>query len=158
MASLARIFSRPAAPAKRAAHNGPVPAADLFRLRALPNEDVFLWAKRIDNSRVVREPNPKERGACWSAIGIACVVAGLLMTALAPGLANILMGYQVQTLKGEESRLLNEMRVLNVEEAGLVSRDHLEEVARTRQFAVPAPGQVVHLDPRGDGKLALNRH
>jgi hypothetical protein len=158
MASLARIFSRPPAPTKRAAQSGPVPAADLFRLRALPNEDVFLFAKRIDNSRVVREPNPRERGACWSAIAIACIVAALLMTALAPGLANILTGYQLQALKAEESRLLNEMRLLNVEEAGLVSRDHLEEVARTRQFAIPAPGQVVHLDPRGDGKLALNRH
>jgi len=158
MATLARIFSRPLTPAIRGALSSrPVPAQDLFRLRALPNEDVYLYAKRIDNSRLMRQPNPKEGRACWSTIAIACVAAALLMGSLAPGLANILTGYQLQSLRGEESRLVNEMRVLNVEEAELVSRERLEQLARARQFATPAPGQVIHLDPSGDGKLALNR-
>ena len=32
---------------------------DPFQLRALPHEDVFLYSKQIDNSRLVREADPK---------------------------------------------------------------------------------------------------
>ena len=131
---------------------------DLFRLRALPNEDVFFYCKHIDNSRVVREPDPRAGSQCWSTIGIACVLAALLVSVLAPGVANIFAGYQLQTLRQEEQHLLNEQRVLDVEEATLVSREHLEELARSRDLRTPAPGQVIHLDPKGEGKLALNRH
>jgi len=159
MATLATIFRRPLAPAAaRGARKGPIPVEDLYRLRALPNEDVFLYSKRIDNSHLVREPNPREGGACWSAIAVAFVAAGLVITALVPGLLNIVSGYKLEGLKKEEAALLNEMRVLNVEEAGLVSRDRLEDLARTRQFATPAPGQIMHLNPKGESKLAMNRH
>lgn len=150
-------MAQPAA-ASRATHTKPVPVEDLFRLRALPNEDVFFYCKHIDNSRVVREPDPRAGSQCWSTIGIACVLAALLVSVLAPGVANIFAGYQLQTLRQEEQHLLNEQRVLDVEEATLVSREHLEELARSRDLRTPAPGQVIHLDPKGEGKLALNRH
>ena len=32
---------------------------DPFQLRALPQEDVFFYCKKIDNSRLVREPDPQ---------------------------------------------------------------------------------------------------
>jgi cell division protein FtsL len=150
-------MAQPAA-ASRAPHTGPVPVEDLFRLRALPNEDVFFYCKRIDNSRVVREPDPRAGSQCWSTIGVACVVAALLVSVLIPGVANVFAGYQLQALKQEEQRLLNEQRVLDVQEAALVSRERLEALARSRDLRTPAPGQVIRLDPRGDGKLALNRH
>src|SRR5436309_2752290 len=60
------------------------PARDPFQLRALPHEGVFFYCKRIDNSRLVRQTDPKTRGACWSAIGAACVLAALLTSAFAP--------------------------------------------------------------------------
>ena len=47
---------------------------DPFQLRALPHEHLFLFNKKIDNTRLVREADPKSRGACWSAIGAACVL------------------------------------------------------------------------------------
>jgi cell division protein FtsL len=161
MATLATIFRRPVArPAATggATRTRPVAVEDLFRLRALPNEDVFFYCKRIDNSRVVREPDPKAGGQCWSTIGVACVLAALLVGVLAPGVANIFAGYQLQALRQEEQHLLNEQRVLDVEEARLVSREHLEELARSREMRTPGPGQVIHLDPKGDSKLALNTH
>jgi hypothetical protein len=76
---------------------------------------------------------------------------------LAPGVANIFAGYRLQTLKQEEQRLLNERRLLDVDEAQLTSRERLQALAARRDMQTPGPGQVVHLDPRGDGKLALNR-
>ena len=32
--------------------------ADAFKLRALPNEDVYFFVKRIDNSRLTRSLEP----------------------------------------------------------------------------------------------------
>ena len=36
-------------------------AADDYKLRALPNEDVYFYFKKIDNARVVREADPTAR-------------------------------------------------------------------------------------------------
>jgi hypothetical protein len=161
MATLATLFRRPLAPApapNSAANTRPVPVEDLFRLRALPNEDIYLFCKNIDNTRVIRQPDPRSRGECWSFIAIACVLGALLTGLLAPGVANIFTGYHLQTLKQEEQRLLNERRLLDVDEAQLTSRERLQTLAASRDMQTPVPGQVMHLDPKGDGKLALNRH
>jgi hypothetical protein len=161
MATLATLFRRPLAPAAAASNAAtirPVPVEDLFRLRALPNEDIYLFCKTIDNTRVVRQSDPRSRRQCWTFIGIACVLAALLTGLLAPGVANIFTGYRLQTLKQEELRLLNERRLLDVDEAQLTSRERLQALAATRDLQTPEPGQVVHLDPKGDGTLALNRH
>src|SRR5512138_2013402 len=88
---------------------------DPYALRAIPNEDVFFYCKRIEN-RVVRQADPRSRGACWSVIGAAFVLAALLTGALAPGVANIFAGYKIQALKQERQHLLNERALLQVEE------------------------------------------
>jgi hypothetical protein len=157
MATLPTFLRKPGAPAESRAA-GPIPVEELFCLRALPNEDVYLFSKRIDNSRVQRQPDPKSSAKCWSTIAIACIVAALFVGVLVPGVANIFTGYKVQDLKAEEQRLLTEQSVMEVDEARLLSREHLEELARSRDMRTPMPGQVMHLDPAGNGKLALNRH
>src|ERR1039457_1822786 len=63
---------------------------DPFLLRTLPHEDVFLYCKKIDNSRLVREADPESRGKCWSAIGAACLALALLTGVLVPGAASTL--------------------------------------------------------------------
>lgn len=132
-------------------------AADPYALRALPNEDVYFFSKRIDNSRVVREADPRARGACWSAIGATCLVVALLTSVLAPSAGNTMAGYKLQALKQEQQRLVDERRVLEVEEAHLLSPARLEELARGQQLVTPKPGQVVHLDGKGDRSLASLR-
>src|ERR1022692_1370525 len=99
MATLAMFFRRPlAAPAAAsgAAQSRPVPISvpvdDRCGLRALPNEDIFLYSKPIDNSRVVREPQPTAHGE-WSMIGTACALALLFMGLSTPRVANIFAGY-----------------------------------------------------------------
>ena len=57
MATLPAFLRRMEAPAR--AESAPRPAAvraerDAFQLRPLPQEDVFFYCKRIDNSRLVR--------------------------------------------------------------------------------------------------------
>src|SRR5215469_15412762 len=133
----------------------PRPVADPYQLRTLPQEDVFFYSKRIDNSRLEREADPKARGACWSAIGAACLGLVLLTSVLVPHAATTLSGYKLESLKAEERRLLNERRVLELQEAEMLSPSRLEKLANNQNLVTPASGQTVHLEGKGDGKVAL---
>jgi hypothetical protein len=130
--------------------------ADPYRLRALPNEDVYFFCKRIDNSRILKEKDPRAAKECWSAIGAFAVLAVLLAGALAPSVWGTFAGYQLQSLKQERQRLIDERATLEVTEATLLSPARLERLARAQKLLEPAPGQVIHLDPRADGSLAMN--
>ena len=119
---------------------------DPYKLRALPQDDLFFFCKKIDNSRLVRAADPRARGACWSAVGAAGVLLVLLTGTLVPNLAGRLEGYKLEALKGEERRLLDERRTLELQEAELLSPDRLQQVAEKQNLVAPQAGQVVHLD------------
>jgi hypothetical protein len=131
---------------------------DPYRLRALPNEDVYFFSKSIDNSRLLKQKDPRATKECWSTIGAFAVLAVLLAGALAPSVGGTFAGYQLQALKQERQRLMDERSTLEVDEAVLLSPERLEKLARAQKLLEPAPGQVVHLDPHADGSLALNLH
>ena len=124
-------------------------------LRSLPLDDVLFFSKKIDNSRLVRAADPRARGACWSAVGAASLLAVLLTGALVPSLAGRLEGYRLEALKGEERRLIDESRTLDLQEAELLSPDHLQQVAQRQNLVPPRPGQVVHLDANKPDAFAL---
>jgi cell division protein FtsL len=128
---------------------------DLCQLRALPHEDVYFYCKRIDNSRLVREADPQARGACWSTIGAAVAILALLTGVLAPSAANTLAGYRLEELRAEERRLVNERRSLELQEAELLSPARLERYAKERDLTAPSPNQVVRLDGKGEGAVAM---
>jgi hypothetical protein len=162
MATLATYFRRPEmmvyaetqAPTRAAAVRV---EASPYALRSLPYEDVFFFSKKIDNSRVVKEADPRARGACWSTIGAACLLAVLMLSVLVPNVLQILDGYKVQALRQEQQRLLVERRVLDLEEARLLSPARLQQLARDQKLVAPVSNQIVHLDSRTDGSLsALN--
>jgi hypothetical protein len=126
-----------------------------YLLRSLPNEDIFFHVKRIDNSRLVREADPRARAECWSTIGAVCAVAAVLITSLVPSVAGITAGYQIQALKQERQRLLDERRGLDVQEAGLLGRERLEQLAKDQNMVNPKPEQIVRLNTNaGDGAVA----
>ncbi|MGA3095134.1 MAG: hypothetical protein ABSF25_01665 [Bryobacteraceae bacterium] len=133
---------------------GPV-ESDLCQLRALPHEDVYFYCKRIDNSRLVREADPQARGACWSTIGAALALLILLSGVLAPSAANTLAGYRLEELRAEERHLVDERRTLELQEAELLSPERLERYAKERDLAAPSPDQVVRLDGKGEGAVAM---
>ena len=49
--------------------NGSARRRNPFELRSLPQEDVCFFCKKIDNSRLVREPDPKARGRAGPPLG-----------------------------------------------------------------------------------------
>jgi hypothetical protein len=128
--------------------------ADPFLLRPLPGEDIFLYAKHIDNTRVVRLADPRARGAALSAVGVMCVLAALLTGSVAPRVANYFAGYRIEALRQERQRLVDESMVLDVEEAKMLRLDRLQELAHRHGLVPPAPGQLYDLEPNGDGALA----
>ena len=132
------------------------PRANEYALRAIPFEDVYFHVKEINNTRLVRQENPRTAGECWSTIGAVSAVAIVLITALAPSLLGVMSGYQLQALKQEQQRLLNEQRVLEVEESALLSTDRLEQLARQQEMISPQAGQVHHLGDAPAGAVAAN--
>ena len=46
-------------------------------------------------------------------------------------------------------------RVLELEEAELLSPDRLQKLAREQNLVTPAASQVVHLETKGDGTVAM---
>ena len=125
------------------------------RVRTFANEDIYFFVKRIDNSGVVREADPKARGACWKLIGSVVTAAILLVGVLLPGAYSLLAGYQIQSLKQESARLQTEQSSLELQEATLVSPARMEELAKQQQFIDPPAQKVVYLDK--GSSLALNK-
>jgi cell division protein FtsL len=158
MATLPTFFRRTDAPAttRVAARTvGLRVEADPNRLRALPNDDILFYCKKIDNSRLVREADPKGRGACWTAIGGACVVLVLLTSAFFPTVATTIAGYKLEALRSEERHLSAERRSLELQEAELLSPARLAKLAKDNNLVTPSSRQVVHLDARGDATVAM---
>ena len=154
MATLPKVFERIQTPRPS---RGPVavPADNGCALRSLPQEDVFFFAKKIDNSRLVREPDPKARGACWNVIGAACLGVIAFGVVMAPQVATKMEGYKLEALRNEEQRLLDERRALDLQEAQLLSPERLEKLAKGQNLVTPAPDQVFHLETRADGTVAM---
>ena len=131
------------------------PVRDPFQLRPLPHEHLFLYNKRIDNSRLVREADPKSKGACWNAIGAASVLAILVAGAFAPSVATTIAGYKLEALRIEERRLQEEYRGLELQEAELLSPARLDQLAQKNNLVAPSSAQVFHLEGKPQGAVAM---
>jgi len=127
---------------------------DPHQLRCFPNEDVYFFVKKIDNSEVVRESDPAARTTCWRVIGSCVAAAVLLIAVFLPSLYGLIAGYQLEALTQERQHLEIERSSLQLEESRLMSPQRLEELARKQQFIDPAPAQVVYLDGKPEGILA----
>ena len=112
---------------------------------------------RIDNSRLVRQADPRATSECLSTIGMVSAIAIVLVTTFAPRVAGLIAGYQVQALKQEQQRLLNDGRTLEVEEAAMLTSERLQQLAQEQHMVSPEPGQVFHLDDASTGAVAANR-
>lgn len=157
MATLPAYFRRtdmPASPEVAARHTSVRAERDAHMLRALPNDDILFYCKKIDNSRLVRAADPQGRGACWSVIGGACVLVLLLTSTFFPTVATTLAGYKLEALRAEERHLLAERRNLELQEAELLSPARLDKLAKDNNLVTPSSQQVVHLNGR-DATMAM---
>jgi cell division protein FtsL len=148
MATLATILDRFTA-ANDAAGNARTRVLgneDPFEVPAFPNEDVYLYVKHIDNSRVLREADPAERQICWRLIGSSFAFAVLVIGLLLPSMNRLMAGYKLEALRQERQRLELDRASLELQETKLLSPARLEQLARMQRFVDPAPEAVVYLD------------
>jgi hypothetical protein len=158
MATLANIFNRfmDAGSVADAAPSFQAEALEQCRLRALPNEDVYFYIKRIDNSKVVREADPSARAKSWTFLGTACLSAVGLIGIMLPSAYGLMASYQLHNLQVENQRLVTEHATLEMEEAKLVSPERLQVLAAQQEFMDPTPDRVIYLDKK-NASLALNQ-
>jgi len=119
---------------------------DRFEVPAFPNEDVYLYVKHIDNSRVLREADPAARQTCWRLIGSSFAFAVVVIALLLPSVNRLMAGYKMEALRQERQRLELDRAALELEETKLLSPARLERLARIQRFVDPAPEAVVYLE------------
>jgi cell division protein FtsL len=157
MATMAAYFKRPG-PAAAAADSAPREywEPDPFQLRPLPCEDVYLYCKKVDNSRVVREADPAARRKCWRAVSVSFAAALFLMLLMLPDALGMVAGYQIHSLAREREKLAQDRARLELQEATLLSPQRLQELARELRLVDPDSTHVVYIGSQTDTTVALN--
>jgi len=115
----------------------------------------FHTIRRIDNSRLVRvtAPDRVRELARLLALGVL-IAAGALFYAW-QHFACIQLGYQLESLKTEQSQATDLNQKLKLEVAGLRSPSRIDAIARNQLgLTVPAAAQIAPFDAPSEAVLA----
>jgi len=108
------------------------------------DEGVVRLGKPVDNSRVVREVDPRTRREIWWLILLVAVLAGGLGLYAWPALEIRRAGLASVDLYREKERLLEENRKLRLEKAALENLRRVEAIAVSELgLRAPAPERAV---------------
>ncbi|MBL8239189.1 MAG: hypothetical protein JNM66_17325 [Bryobacterales bacterium] len=133
-------------------------AADRYHLRPMPNEDIHVFVKKIDNTRVVREQDPKANASAWKTISMAGVFALIVIGLIVPIANSYLAGYTVAEIEQKNNQLQAQLARLSAREAELTSVEALAAAAKNQKFIDPTPDSMVVLNETRSGAVALNRN
>jgi hypothetical protein len=136
-------------------HEHARPRVESCRLRPLPNEDVYLFVKPIDNRSVVRAIDPTAQRARTNSMLTSFGLALLFVAGLAPAAYNTMEGYHIQSLRKTQVELRKQISDLDNQEAELMTPARLRGLAVHMGLQDPAPGHVQYLD--GKPNEARNR-
>jgi hypothetical protein len=120
---------------------------EAYKLRLLPNEDVYFYSKRINNSRLVKPVDPVSRRKAWGVMAGGMSFAILLILMMLPHLMNLMAGMQIHRLEAEHRALVAEHEIIAYEESQLMDPERMKEIARKNNFVELAPDQVHYLTP-----------
>lgn len=157
MASLATIVNRFVGAEQIAAARREVSytRVDACRLRPLPNEDVYLFVKRIDNRDVVRAADPAARKARVGSMLTGFMLATLFIAGLAPMAYNQMEGFHIQNLRKEQRELQAQLNGLDVQEANLLSPERLHKLAEQMGLHDPAPEDVQYTEGKAKAEASI---
>lgn len=156
MATLAWLFEKKASRSAAAPFRGRK-AQDQFYLRPMPNEDIHVFVKKIDNTRVVREQDPQANASAWKTISMACLAALIVVGMIVPIANSYLAGYAVTEMEKQNSQMKAQLARLSVRESELTSVEALARAAKNQTFLDPSPETMVVLNETRTGAVALNR-
>lgn len=123
------------------------------RLRPLPNEDVYMFVKRIDNRDVVRAADPAARKARASSMLTGFTLATLFIAGLAPMAYNQMEGFHIASLRKEQKELQAKLNGLDVQEADLLSPERLRKLAERMGLRDPAPEEVQYTKDKSEAMV-----
>jgi cell division protein FtsL len=128
--------------------------AELLALQPLRRRGVrtpeFFFARHIDNSRLVKAPDPVRVREMRLFSAAITILFSLVMIYGLQHFYAIESGYRVESEKQAVEQLREENRQLRLAEAQLTQPGRIDTMARQLGLAEPVPGQVVHPDARPD--------
>lgn len=129
------------------AHTGWRESTDKYRLRPVPNEDVYFYSKRVDNTRLVRPVNKAARRQEVTVMAGGVVMLLLVVGLTMPYLLNVMAGTQIQKLRAEHERLLAVHADLSVREQEVMNPEHMKELAKKQRMVELNPNQIHQVNP-----------
>jgi cell division protein FtsL len=114
----------------------------------------IYFAKRIDNSRVVRIVDPQRRREMLT-FGVTLTIFFLMvMVYLLQHLSAIEYGYRIEQAKAEHNAVVESNRELKLEESSLTDLQRIDVEARKLGMVPPSAGQIYAIES-GNGDTAI---
>ena len=124
------------------------PAQGRLPVRGFTPEIQF--AKRIDNSRLVRVSDPRRKREMMMFAAALAVLFSLIMVYAWQHFRAIEYGYKIESLHSQRDGLVELNRALRVEQATLRDPERIDLLARRMGLAAPQAGQVMRMDADTD--------
>jgi cell division protein FtsL len=134
-------------------HNAALMAEQALRRRGARTPE-FGFPKNIDNSRLVKVPDParaQQMRVFFNAVSILFVL--IMIYGLQHSSATE-RGYRIESEKQQLEQLREDNRQLRLSEAQLTEPGRIDRMAREMGLAEPQPGQIVH--PAAAGSDAVS--
>lgn len=108
------------------------------------------FAKRIDNSRLVRVSDPRRKREMIMFAAALAVLFSLIMVYAWQHFSAVEYGYRIESLRSQRDGLIELNRALRVEQASLRDPERIDLLARKMGLAAPQAGQVMRMDADTD--------
>ncbi len=115
----------------------------------------FHFAHHIDNSRLVKAPDPVRVREMRLFSAAICVLFSLVMVYGLQHFYAIEGSYRVESEKQTLNQLREDNRQLRLAQAELTQPGRIDMMARQFGLAAPQPGQVIHADTRPDSSAPV---
>ena len=114
----------------------------------------IYFAKRIDNTRLMRIVDPKRRREMLYFGAMLSVLFLVVMVYLLQHLSAIQYGYRIEQAKAEHNTVMQSNRALQLEVSSLTDLERIEVEARKLGMIPPVAGQIQPIES-GNGELAV---
>jgi cell division protein FtsL len=118
--------------------------------RYVPGAPEVYFQKAIDNTRLVKLDDPVRKREMRMFTIAMSVIFVLCTVYVWQHFRAIEYGYNIEAAKADRDRLIEQSRVLKLEEASLKDPERIDRLARSMGFDVPQAGQVQHMDAAPD--------
>ena len=106
----------------------------------------IYFAKRIDNSRVLKVVDPKRRRELATFSVMLGILLMLTMTYVWQHFSAIEYGYRIEQLKSQREAIMESNRALNLEVSSLRDLSRIDPLARQMGLQPPTAGQIEVMD------------